>query len=111
MRTDIFNATTIAEIEAIFAGFAQERPDAILIAPDAFFTSHRDQLASLAARDSIPAAYSNRVAVLAGGLMSYGPDIVDTFLQVGVYRAKFSAAPRWRICRSCNPPNSSSPSI
>jgi putative ABC transport system substrate-binding protein len=58
------------------------------VAPDSFFTSRREQFATLTARDRIPAAYSQREFVLAGGLMSYGTDILDMFHQMGVYTGK-----------------------
>jgi putative tryptophan/tyrosine transport system substrate-binding protein len=79
------NASTIGEIDAAFAALARERPDALFVAGDAFFVSHRAQLATLTARDGIPAAYSVREHVAAGGLMSYGSDLADMFHQVGVY--------------------------
>jgi putative ABC transport system substrate-binding protein len=81
----IFNATTIDEIDAAFAAFTRERPDALFVSPDAFFTHSRGQFATLTARDRIPAAYSNRELVVAGGLMSYGTDLAEMFHQVGVY--------------------------
>ena len=58
------------------------------MAPDSFFTSRREQFATLTARDRIPAAYSQREFVLAGGLMSYGTDILEMFHQMGVYTGK-----------------------
>jgi putative tryptophan/tyrosine transport system substrate-binding protein len=85
LQIRILNATTIGEIDAAFAGFARERPDAVFVAPDGFFTSRRGQFATLTARDKIPAAYTNREYAAAGGLMSYGTDLVDTWHQVGVY--------------------------
>src|SRR5215471_6138716 len=51
----------------------------------AFFVSRRVQFATLAARHGIPAVHSTRVEVAAGGLMSYGTDILDMWRQVGVY--------------------------
>jgi putative ABC transport system substrate-binding protein len=84
----ILNATSIGEIDAAFATFAQERPDALLVAPDGFLSSRRGQFATLTARDRIPAAYANRDDVAAGGLMSYGTDLADMFHQVGVYTGK-----------------------
>ncbi len=60
------------EIDAVFASFARERPDALFIAPDAFFVSRAVQFATLTARHGIPAAYSDRDNVAMGGLMSYG---------------------------------------
>jgi putative ABC transport system substrate-binding protein len=88
LQIQILNATTIGEIDAAFATLARERPDALYVAPDAFFTSRRGQFATLTARDRIPAAYSQRDFVLAGGLMSYGTDIPDMFHQLGVYTGK-----------------------
>ena len=85
LQIQILNATTIGEIDAAFAALARERPDALFVAPDANFTSRRVQFATLTARDRIPASYATRELVAAGGLMSYGTDIVDMFRQVGVY--------------------------
>jgi putative tryptophan/tyrosine transport system substrate-binding protein len=85
LQIQIFNATTIGEIDAVFATFARERPDALLVAGDAFFSSRGVQLAVLTARDRIPAAYAVREHVVAGGLMSYGTDLAELFRQMGVY--------------------------
>ena len=85
LQTQILNASTIGEIDAAFATLARERADALFVAGDAFFFSRRVQLATLTARDRIPAAYSVRELVAAGGLMSYGTDLADVFRQVGVY--------------------------
>ena len=85
LQTQILNASTIGEIDAAFATLARERPDALFVAGDAFFLDRRVQFVTLTARDRIPAAYSVREPVAAGGLMSYGPDIADVFRQVGVY--------------------------
>ena len=85
LQIHVLNASTSREIDAAFATLARERPDALFVAADAFFTSRRVQIATLAARDRIPAAYSIRDFVAAGGLMSYGTDIADRFRQVGVY--------------------------
>jgi putative ABC transport system substrate-binding protein len=85
LQIQILNATTIGEIDAAFASIARERPDALFVAPDGFFTSRREQFATLTARERIPAAYAGRDPVVAGGLMSYGTDLADMFRQVGVY--------------------------
>ena len=79
------NASTSREIDAAFATLAREHPDALFVAAGSFFTSRRVQFATLAARDRIPAAYEIRDYVAAGGLMSYGTDVVDSYRQVGVY--------------------------
>jgi putative ABC transport system substrate-binding protein len=88
LQTQIFNANTIGEIDAAFTAFAVERPDALYVAGDAFLVSRRVQLATLTARDRIPATYSIRDPVEAGGLMSYGTNLADAFHQVGVYTGK-----------------------
>jgi putative ABC transport system substrate-binding protein len=85
LQIQVLNATTIGEIDAAFATFARQRPDALFVAGDAFFANRRGQFATLTARDRIPATYSLRDYVAAGGLMSYGTDLADTFHQVGVY--------------------------
>jgi len=78
-------ATTIGDIDAAFASFAQERPDALFVAADAFFATRAAQFITLTARDRIPAAYSLRDYVFGGGLMSYGADLAEAGHQVGVY--------------------------
>src|SRR6516165_2262382 len=88
LQIQMLNAATIDEIDAAFTTLARERPDALYVAADSFFTSRREQFATLTARDRIPAAYSQREFVLAGGLMSYGTDIPDMFHQMGVYTGK-----------------------
>ncbi len=85
MQFRILYAKTIGEIDAAFATFTSDRPDALFVAPDGFFGSRGGQFATLTARDRIPAAYWNRDFVEAGGLMSYGTDLADTYHQVGVY--------------------------
>jgi putative ABC transport system substrate-binding protein len=88
LQIQILNAATIAEIDAAFAGFARERPDALFLAGDGFFTNRRVQFATLTARDRIPATGSESQFVKAGGLMSYGTDLADTFRQVGDYAGR-----------------------
>jgi putative tryptophan/tyrosine transport system substrate-binding protein len=85
LQIQILNATTIAEIDAAFAALARERPDALFVAGDPFLSSRRVQLATLAARERIPAAYPIRDSVTVGGLMSYGTSFADTYRQVGIY--------------------------
>src|SRR5262249_48965027 len=85
VQTEIVNATTISEVDAVFASFARERHDALFVAPDGFFASRAVQLATLSARDKIPAAYSERDTPAVGGLMSYGADVTEMYHQVGVY--------------------------
>jgi len=88
LNIQILNASTIGEINAAFASLEREHSDALFVGGDAFFLSRRAQFATLTARDRIPAAFSLREYVEAGGLMSYGTDFGDTFRQVGVYTGK-----------------------
>ena len=85
LQTNILNATTGREIDAAFATFAGRRPDALFVASDPFFTSRRVQLANSAARHGLPMISSTREITEAGGLISYGSNVVDAFRQVGVY--------------------------
>jgi putative ABC transport system substrate-binding protein len=82
------NASTSGEINAAFATLARERPDAIFVATDAFFTARRVQLALLAMLHRIPVIYPIRPFTEAGGLMSYGTSLTDTYHQAGVYAGR-----------------------
>jgi putative tryptophan/tyrosine transport system substrate-binding protein len=88
VQLQILNATTIGEIEAAFVTFARERPDALFVAADAFFSTRAVQFITLTARDGLPAAYSLRDYLIAGGLMSYGADLAEIGHQVGLYTGK-----------------------
>jgi putative ABC transport system substrate-binding protein len=88
LQIQILNATTAGEIDAAFAGFARERPDALVVGPDSFFNSRLVQFVTLTAVNRIPAAYWVRDFVVAGGLMSYGTDLTDAFRQVGAYTGR-----------------------
>jgi putative tryptophan/tyrosine transport system substrate-binding protein len=85
LQIQVFNASTSREIEAAFATLVRDRADALFVAPDGFFVSRRVQFTTLATRYGIPAAYSAREIVEAGGLMSYGTDGLDNYRQIGVY--------------------------
>jgi putative ABC transport system substrate-binding protein len=88
LQIQVFNAATIADINAVFAGFARERPDALFLAGDSFLVDRRVQFAILTARDRIPATSGESLFVKAGGLMSYGTDLADTCRQVGDYAGR-----------------------
>jgi putative ABC transport system substrate-binding protein len=88
LQIQFYDASTNGEIDAAFAVLVHERADAVFVPPDAFFTSRRVQLISLAARHALPATYSGRDFVEAGGLMSYGTSITDMYRQVGVYAGR-----------------------
>jgi len=85
LQTQVLRASDSREIEAAFVTLARDQADALLVAPDGFFVDRRVQFATLAAHHRIPAAYTAREVVEAGGLMSYGTDILDMHRQVGLY--------------------------
>jgi putative tryptophan/tyrosine transport system substrate-binding protein len=88
LQIQVLEASTSREINAAFATFVRERPDALFVGPDIFFLSRRLQLAHLATRHAIPTTYSARQYVEAGGLMSYGTKITDAWRQLGVYTGR-----------------------
>jgi len=88
LQIQILNAGTIREINAAFATFVRERPDALFVGIDPFFNGRRVQLVNLATRHSLPASYPARDFAEAGGLMSYGANIADAWRQVGSYAGR-----------------------
>jgi putative ABC transport system substrate-binding protein len=94
-KLSVFKASSEGGIEAAFATLAQQRPDALIVGADPFFNSRREQLATLAVRNSILAIYVWREFVVAGGLMSYGDDFADGYRQLGIYVG--------RILKGANP--------
>jgi putative tryptophan/tyrosine transport system substrate-binding protein len=88
LQIQVLNASTSGEINAAFATFVRDRPDALFLGIGPFFTSRRVQLAILAARHLLPMTSGQRVIAEVGGLMSYGSDILDTRRQVGVYAGR-----------------------
>jgi putative ABC transport system substrate-binding protein len=88
LQIQVLNASTSREIEAAFATFVRDRPDALFVGGEGLFTSRRVQLATLATRHVVPMASGTREIVEVGGLMSYGVNIVDALRQVGVYAGR-----------------------
>ena len=81
-------ASSSREIDAAFATFVNERPDALSVGPGPFFTSRRVQLTHLATFHRVPAIYSGRQSAEAGGLMSYGASLTDALHHIGVYAGR-----------------------
>jgi putative ABC transport system substrate-binding protein len=84
-QIQVFNASTIREIDAAFTNLMRERPDALFVGIDQFLISRRAQLVNLASRHAVPATFPNREFTEIGGLMSYGANIPDAYQQVGLY--------------------------
>ena len=81
----VLPASTQHEIDRQFAVFVQQRADALIVSPDAFFDSQRDHIVALVARHAMPATYERRESAIAGGLMSYGASVADAYHQAGIY--------------------------
>ncbi len=88
LQFDVFRASTQSELETPFASLARLPNAALLVGVDPFFDSRPDQFATLAARYRVPTVYNLREFVVAGGLMSYGASITDTYRQAGVYAGR-----------------------
>jgi putative ABC transport system substrate-binding protein len=88
LQLQVLKAGTSREIDAAFATFVRERPDALFVGGDSFFVSRRFQLVNLASRHTIPATYSQREFTEVGGLISYGANPTDANRQVGVYAGR-----------------------
>jgi putative tryptophan/tyrosine transport system substrate-binding protein len=88
LEIKVFNAGTSREVDAAFAGFARERPDALFVGTGPFFTDRRVQLALQAMLHRIPAAYPYREFVEVGGLISYGASLREAFRQLGDYTGR-----------------------
>ena len=84
----IIQASTERDIDAAFATLFRLGAGALVVCPDTFFTSRRDQIAALAIRHAIPVIYHLRELPAAGGLMSYGPSGTDGYRGVGIYAAR-----------------------
>jgi ABC-type uncharacterized transport system substrate-binding protein len=88
MQIRVLNASSSRDINAAFATFVRERPDAVFVSLDPFLGSRRVQMVHLATRHAVPATYPLRDYAEAGGLMSYGANITDALRQVGVYAGR-----------------------
>ena len=82
------NASSLAELDKAFATLAKMRVDALAVAGEPFFDSQREKIVGLAAKYGIPASYAWRENVVAGGLMSYGTSLTDSYRQAGIYAGR-----------------------
>jgi putative ABC transport system substrate-binding protein len=87
-QIEILTVSTSRDIETAFASLAQKQVSGLAVSASAFFTSRRVQFATLAARHMVAAIYSRREFTEAGGLMSYGTNIIDQHRQVGIYAGR-----------------------
>jgi putative ABC transport system substrate-binding protein len=88
LELHVLNASTERDLDSVFEKLMQLQVSALVVAADVLFTSHIEQLALLAVRHAVPAAYQWREFAVAGGLLSYGADLTDSYHQVGVYAGR-----------------------
>jgi putative ABC transport system substrate-binding protein len=84
----ILDVSSERDIEAAFAPLVQRGAGALFVGTGGFLHSHRERIVALADRHALPASFSQREGVVAGGLMSYGTSITDAYRQVGIYVAR-----------------------
>jgi putative ABC transport system substrate-binding protein len=81
-------ASAAIGLEAAFSTAVAERADALLVSADPFLTIKRNSIVALATRHALPTAYPWREYVESGGLMSYGPSLMDAYYQIGMYAGR-----------------------
>jgi len=88
MRLHILNASSDRDLDKVFADLGPLRADALVIGPYLFFNSRMEELGALSLRHSVPAIFSYRPFVAAGGLLSYGANETETYRLLGIYTGK-----------------------
>src|SRR5262249_17957462 len=88
VRIQLLHASSERDFDPVFASLAQLRADGLVIVSDAFFTSRSELIAMLALRHAVPAISQYREFTLAGGLMSYGGSLADSYRIAGTYTGR-----------------------
>jgi putative ABC transport system substrate-binding protein len=88
LQLHVLNASTERDFDVVFAKLIQLRAGALVIGPDPFFTSRTEQLAALALRHAVPTIFQYRAFAAAGGLMSYGGSLTDSYRTAGAYTGR-----------------------
>jgi putative tryptophan/tyrosine transport system substrate-binding protein len=88
LQLHILNASTERDFDTVFATLGQLRVGGLIIGSDVFFTTSIGPLAALTIRHAVPAIFQNREFAVAGGLMSYGGSIKDSYHQAGIYTGR-----------------------
>jgi putative tryptophan/tyrosine transport system substrate-binding protein len=101
----IIKVADVATLESAFAWMNEQQIRALLVAADPLFSVRAGQVAGLTNRHKVAAVYSFRLDAVAGGLMSYGPSLIDAYRQLGVYTGRVlkgekpSDMPVWQTVR------------
>jgi putative ABC transport system substrate-binding protein len=88
LEVHVLNADTERDFDVVFAKLVELRAAGLMISADAFFTSHSEQLAALAVRHAVPTVYARREYAVAGGLLSYGADLAESYRLAGIYTGR-----------------------
>jgi putative tryptophan/tyrosine transport system substrate-binding protein len=88
LQLRVVHASSERDLDMVFANLAQLRPGALVIGSDGFFISRNEQLATLAVRHGLPAIFQDHAFAVAGGLMSYGGSLPETYRQAGIYTGR-----------------------
>jgi len=88
LELHVLNASTERDFDTVFAELIRLRADGLVIGASGLFLARQEQLAKLAARHAVPAVFATREFVAAGGLMSYGGSLADSYRQAGVYTGR-----------------------
>ena len=84
----MLTASTENDLEAAFVTMVQRRIEAVIVKTDPFLFARHERIVALAARHAMPAIYPIREFADVGGLMSYGPEIVELHQEAGIYTGK-----------------------
>ncbi len=85
LQVTVFQASTENDFDPVFAKLSQSRAAGLAISDDGLFVDHSEQLAALTVRHAIPAIFEYRAFAAAGGLMSYGSNVLEFYHQLGAY--------------------------
>jgi putative tryptophan/tyrosine transport system substrate-binding protein len=88
LELHVLTASTESDLDGVFPKLTQLRAGGLVIGSGTFFTGRSEQLGALTVRHTVPAVYDKREFALAGGLMSYGSDIRDSYHLAGVYTGR-----------------------
>ena len=101
IRIPVLNASTEHDLDDAFASLGKTGVDALVVPPEPFFDSQRDRIVALAARYAVPMIAGLREYVVAGGLMSYGASLPDSYRRAGIYVGRVlrgEKPPTYRLC-------------
>ena len=88
LKLHVLNASSESDINEVFAKLVQLGAGGLVVGGGAFFISHREQLAALSVRHAVPVAFEHREFTAAGGLLSYGSDIRESYRLAGIYTGR-----------------------